>query len=46
MPGGCKYEGDVTGEFWHAVGMCRFEPGEPDGHLAGVRQVPPDEPLG
>ncbi|MEU9444038.1 TIR domain-containing protein [Streptomyces sp. NPDC048304] len=44
--GGYKYEGDVTGEFWHAVGMCRFEPGELDGRLPGVWQVPPDEPLG
>ncbi|MEU0335368.1 TIR domain-containing protein [Streptomyces sp. NPDC006193] len=43
--GGYKYEGDVTGEFWHAVGMCRFEPGELDGHLPGVRQVPMDDPL-
>ncbi|MFG2575895.1 TIR domain-containing protein [Streptomyces sp. NPDC048481] len=43
--GGYKYEGDVTGEFWHAVGMCRFEPGELDGHLPGVRDVPPEEPL-
>ncbi|MFF7973533.1 TIR domain-containing protein [Streptomyces sp. NPDC007905] len=43
--GGYKYEGDVTGEFWHAVGMCRFEPGELDGHLPGVRHVPLDEPL-
>ncbi|MFF7753479.1 TIR domain-containing protein [Streptomyces sp. NPDC007971] len=43
--GGYKYEGDVTGEFWHAVGMCRFEPGELDGHLPGVRQVPLDGPL-
>ncbi|WP_330460106.1 TIR domain-containing protein [Streptomyces sp. NBC_00820] len=44
--GGYKYEGDVTGEFWHAVGMCRFEPGELDGHLPGLRQVPLDEALG
>ncbi|MDQ0993336.1 TIR domain-containing protein [Streptomyces sp. V3I7] len=44
--GGYKYEGDVTGEFWHAVGMCRFEPGELDGHVPGVRQVPLDERLG
>ncbi|MGW3205469.1 WD40 domain-containing protein [Streptomyces sp. NPDC001135] len=44
--GGYKYEGDVTGEFWHAVGMCRFEPGELDGHLPGVWQVPLDERLG
>ncbi|MEV6182395.1 TIR domain-containing protein [Streptomyces sp. NPDC052015] len=44
--GGYKYEGDVTGEFWHAVGMCRFEPGELDGHLPGVRHVPLDDTLG
>ncbi|MFD8393686.1 TIR domain-containing protein [Streptomyces sp. NPDC059680] len=44
--GGYKYEGDVTGEFWHAVGMCRFEPGELDGHVPGVWQVPLDDPLG
>ncbi|MCX4765340.1 TIR domain-containing protein [Streptomyces sp. NBC_01275] len=43
--GGYKYEGDVTGEFWHAVGMCRFEPGELDGHLPGVRNVALEEPL-
>ncbi|MEV6114132.1 TIR domain-containing protein [Streptomyces sp. NPDC052109] len=43
--GGYKYEGDVTGEFWHAVGMCRFEPGELDGRLPGVRRVAPDDPL-
>ncbi|MFC5658730.1 NACHT and WD40 repeat domain-containing protein, partial [Streptomyces nogalater] len=43
--GGYKYEGDVTGEFWHAIGMCRFEPGELDGHLPGIRNVPPDDPL-
>ncbi|WP_330348241.1 TIR domain-containing protein [Streptomyces sp. NBC_00582] len=43
--GGYKYEGDVTGEFWHAVGMCRFEPGELDGHLPGVRNVPLEDPL-
>ncbi|GHE07571.1 TIR domain-containing protein [Streptomyces alanosinicus] len=43
--GGYKYEGDVTGEFWHAVGMCRFEPGELDGHLPGVRHVALDAPL-
>ncbi|GAA3779197.1 TIR domain-containing protein [Streptomyces phyllanthi] len=44
--GGYKYEGDVTGEFWHAIGMCRFEPGELDGNLPGVRHVPLEEPLG
>ncbi|WP_189874851.1 TIR domain-containing protein [Streptomyces bluensis] len=44
--GGYKYEGDVTGEFWHVVGMCRFEPGELDDNLPGVRHIPLEEPLG
>ncbi len=37
--GGYKYDGDVAGEFWHVVGMCRFEPGELDDHLPGVRRL-------
>ncbi|SED53036.1 WD40 repeat [Streptomyces sp. 2224.1] len=44
--GGYKYEGDIAGEFWHAVGMCRFEPGELDGHLPGVRRLSLTAPLG
>ncbi|MFI9202294.1 TIR domain-containing protein [Streptomyces sp. NPDC053048] len=43
--GGYKFDGDVAGEFWHVVGMCRFEPGELDDHLPGVRRLAPDEPL-
>ncbi|MEE1782186.1 TIR domain-containing protein [Streptomyces sp. SP17BM10] len=43
--GGYKYEGDLVGEFWHAVGMCRFEPGELDTHLPGVRRLPLEAPL-
>ncbi|MFB6436620.1 TIR domain-containing protein [Streptomyces sp. NPDC056411] len=43
--GGYKYEGDIAGEFWHVVGMCRFEPGELDGRLPGVRQLPLPAPL-
>ncbi|WP_051866134.1 TIR domain-containing protein [Streptomyces griseus] len=43
--GGYKCEGDITGEFWHAIGMCRFEPGELDGNLPGVRHVPLEDPL-
>ncbi|GII92382.1 TIR domain-containing protein [Sinosporangium siamense] len=35
-----KQEGDIGGQFWHAVGMCRFEPGELDEHLPGVRRMP------
>ncbi|MFJ6135257.1 TIR domain-containing protein [Kitasatospora sp. NPDC092286] len=46
LPSGAyKYEGDVVGEFWHAVGMCRFEPGELDTHLPGVRRLPPEAEL-
>ncbi|MFF5442126.1 hypothetical protein [Streptomyces achromogenes] len=37
---------DVTGEFRHPIGMCRFEPGELGGHLPGVRNVLPEGPLG
>lgn len=43
LPSGAyKYEGDVVGEFWHAVGMCRFEPGELDNRLPGVHRMPPE----
>ncbi|MFB4316180.1 TIR domain-containing protein [Actinomadura sp. 21ATH] len=37
-----KREGDTTGEFWYAIAMCRFEPGELDAHLPDVRQIPLD----
>jgi WD40 repeat protein len=37
-----KLEGDVGGQFWHAIGMCRFETGELDAYLPGVRQLPLD----
>ncbi|MFE2105166.1 TIR domain-containing protein [Kitasatospora sp. NPDC059463] len=46
LPSGAyKCEGDVAGEFWHAVGMCRFEPGELDSHLPGVHRLPPEAQL-
>ncbi|TDC85003.1 TIR domain-containing protein, partial [Actinomadura sp. 7K507] len=32
-----KWEGNATAEFWYAVGMCRFEPGELDPYLPEVR---------
>ncbi|WP_067462685.1 TIR domain-containing protein [Actinomadura macra] len=35
-----KWEGNATAEFWYAVGMCRFEPGELDTYLPEVRQIP------
>ncbi|MGW2248787.1 WD40 domain-containing protein [Kitasatospora sp. NPDC001660] len=43
--GGYKYEGDLAGEFWHAVGMCRFEPGELDAALPDIRRLPLESPL-
>lgn len=26
-----------AGGFWHAIGLCRFEPGELDEHISGLR---------
>ncbi|WP_084956485.1 TIR domain-containing protein [Thermoactinospora rubra] len=40
-----KHEGEVAGQFWHAVGMCRFEVGELDPYLPAVRQVPLEAPF-
>jgi WD40 repeat protein/Cdc6-like AAA superfamily ATPase len=37
-----KSGGTAAGEFWHVVGLCRFEPGELDPYLPGVRRLPPD----
>ncbi|MGA4959331.1 WD40 domain-containing protein [Streptomyces lavendulocolor] len=43
--GGYKCEGDLVGEFWHVVGMYRFQPGELDAFLPGVRRLPLGEEL-
>jgi WD40 repeat protein/transcriptional regulator with XRE-family HTH domain/type II secretory pathway predicted ATPase ExeA len=40
-----KAEGDIAGELWHLVGMCRFELGELDGYLDDVQQVAIEEEL-
>ncbi|WP_030144851.1 TIR domain-containing protein [Spirillospora albida] len=40
-----KWEGNATAEFWYAVGMCRFEPGELDPYLPEVTRMPLDEPF-
>jgi WD40 repeat protein len=40
-----KWEGNATAEFWYAIGMCRFEPGELDAYLPEVRQAPLDAEL-
>jgi len=37
-----KVQGETAGQFWHVVGMSRFELGELDAYLPGVRQVPLD----
>jgi uncharacterized protein YjbI with pentapeptide repeats/3',5'-cyclic AMP phosphodiesterase CpdA/WD40 repeat protein len=39
-----KAGGRVTGAFSHAAGECRFEVGELDEHIPGLR-LPPDAPL-
>ncbi|MEV0993922.1 TIR domain-containing protein [Nonomuraea sp. NPDC050202] len=40
-----KVQGEPGGQFWHVVGMSRFELGELDPYLPGVRQVPLDSPF-
>lgn len=40
-----KTDGDVTNEFWHVVGMARFEPGELDPYLPDLTQLEPDSQL-
>jgi WD40 repeat protein/3',5'-cyclic AMP phosphodiesterase CpdA len=37
-----KQEGDVSGQFWHVVGMCRFDGGELGSYLPAVRRIPLD----
>ncbi|MCW2904408.1 MAG: repeat protein-like protein, partial [Streptosporangiaceae bacterium] len=34
-----KYEGDVRGQFWYSINMCRFEPGDLDPYLPEVRML-------
>lgn len=40
-----KLDGSVAGQFWHVIGTCRFEPGELDPYLPGVRKLPTDAPF-
>jgi WD40 repeat protein/uncharacterized protein YjbI with pentapeptide repeats/3',5'-cyclic AMP phosphodiesterase CpdA len=42
LDGRYKVSGDVGGQFWHAIGMCRFDPGELDDYLGSVRHLPAD----
>ncbi|WP_437978623.1 pentapeptide repeat-containing protein [Sorangium sp. So ce295] len=39
-----KAGGNVAGGFWHAANLCRFEPGELDALVPGLR-IPDDEPV-
>ncbi|WP_437320988.1 pentapeptide repeat-containing protein [Sorangium sp. So ce385] len=32
-----KFGGNLAGSFWHAIHLCRFEPGELDPHVPGLR---------
>jgi WD40 repeat protein/3',5'-cyclic AMP phosphodiesterase CpdA len=36
-----KLEGDAAGEFWHVIGLARFEPGDVDAYLPEVRRLAP-----
>ena len=40
--GSYKQEGDISGQFWHVIGMCRFGSGELDPYLPAVRRLPLD----
>jgi WD40 repeat protein len=41
-----KSEGALSRDFWHAVGMCRFEAGELDEYLPQlIQRLPADAPL-
>jgi WD40 repeat protein/nucleoside phosphorylase len=40
-----KSGGEIAGAFWHAIGLCRFEPGELDPYLPTPLRLPDDEPL-
>jgi WD40 repeat protein len=39
-----KLSGDLRGAFWHIVGLCRFELGELDAYIPGLRMTD-DEPI-
>jgi WD40 repeat protein len=40
-----KVAGSMTGQFWHVIGSCRFEPGELDPYLPGITRLPADAPF-
>jgi WD40 repeat protein len=40
-----KVDGSMTGQFWHVIGSCRFEPGELDPYLPGITLLAADAPF-
>jgi hypothetical protein len=40
-----KLEGTPNGEFWYAINLCRFEPGELDEYVEGLERIPAGTPL-
>lgn len=40
-----KLDGTLSNEFWHVIGLCRFEIGELDPYLRDVHSVALDEPF-
>jgi WD40 repeat protein/transcriptional regulator with XRE-family HTH domain len=39
-----RFGGNIAGGFWHAINLCRFEPGELDAFIPSLR-IPDGEPL-
>jgi hypothetical protein len=35
----------MTGQFWHVIGACRFEPGELDPYLPAIHRLPAEAPF-
>jgi WD40 repeat protein len=40
-----KMSGSLSGAFWYAIGLCRFEPGELDPWVPSIRAMPLGEEL-
>lgn len=43
--GGYKIDGDTGEDIWWAVKLCRFEPGELDPYVPGLRRMAVGEPV-
>jgi WD40 repeat protein/3',5'-cyclic AMP phosphodiesterase CpdA len=40
-----KCDGEIDDQFWHAVGTCRFEPGELDRYIRDISRLAPGDPF-